>query len=345
MNTGFRLWPEQASTYAEQLDPLMIFLIAVSTVITLVVFFLVAFLAIRYRRRAPDERPAPVHEPHWFENVFAAGMFAVFMVMFFWGARVYFVAFKDAPDALDIHVVGKQWMWKVQHPDGTREINTLHVPRGQRIQVTLASQDVIHSFFIPAFRVKQDVVPGRYTKMVFEPTKVGEYHLFCAEYCGAYHSGMIGRVIVMEPEKYQEWLAGTVADEPPSESGAKLFQQYGCTTCHGVQAPSLAGLYGREQDVVLPSGQRQRVVADEHYLRESIMDSGAKVVAGYQPIMPSFRGQLSEEQLIQLIAYIKSLKGAQLGGPGAATQPAGPVIRTPDKTPQAPGPSRQTPRD
>jgi cytochrome c oxidase subunit 2 len=343
MNTGFQLWPEQASSYAQQLDPLFIFMCVISVLITLVVFCSVVYLALRYRRRAPDERPAPVHEPHWFENAFAGTMFVVFMVMFFWGARVYFYAYKDAPDALEIHVIGKQWMWKVQHPDGTREINALHVPLGQRVQLTMGSQDVIHSFYIPAFRVKQDVVPGRYSKMFFEPTKVGEYHLFCAEYCGTQHSGMIGTVTVMEPEKYQEWLAGTVPDESPSESGAKLFQQYGCITCHGVQAPSLAGVYGSEVDVVLPSGQRQRVVADEQYLRESIMDSGAKVVAGYQPIMPSFRQQLSEEQLIQLIAYIKSLRGAQSGnGPPAE---GGPVIRTPDKTPATPGPSQQTQKD
>jgi cytochrome c oxidase subunit 2 len=343
MNTGFRLWPEQASTYAHELDPLTIFLLAVSTVITLVVFVLVVYFALRYRRRAPDERPAPVHEPHWFENTFAAAMFLVFMVMFFWGARVYLAAYKEAPDALDIHVIGKQWMWKIQHPDGTREINSLHVPRGQRVQLTIASQDVIHSFFVPAFRIKQDAVPGRYTTMVFEPTKVGEYHLFCAEYCGAQHSGMIGTVYVMEPEKYQEWLAGTIPDESPSESGAKLFQQYGCNTCHGVQAPGLAGLFGTEVDVVLPSGQRQRVVADEQYLRESIVDSGAKVVTGYQPIMPSFRQQLSEEQLLQLIAYIKSLRGAQSGtGPPVE---GGPVNRVPDKTPSTPGPSQQTQKD
>jgi cytochrome c oxidase subunit 2 len=343
MNTEFQLWPEQASTYAQALDPLMIFMLVFSSVITLVVFALVVYLSLKYRRRNPDERPAPVQEPHWLENAFAAGMLVAVMVMFFWGARVYFVAFKEAPDALDIHVIGKQWMWKVQHPNGTREINALHVPRGQRIQITLASQDVIHSFFIPAFRVKQDAVPGRYTKMVFEPTKVGEYHLFCAEYCGAQHSGMIGRVYVMEPEKYQEWMAGTVSDVSPAESGARLFQQRGCITCHGVQAPSLAGIFGREQDVVLPNGRTQRVVADEAYLRESILDSGAKVVAGYQPIMPSFRGQLNEEQLIQLVTYIKSLRGAQGGGPAATQQSDG--VRVPDKSPATPGPANQTPRD
>jgi cytochrome c oxidase subunit 2 len=323
----FRLFPEQASTFAQQVDPLTIFLTVVSGLMTLMVFLLVAYFAIRYRRRRADERPQPLAEPHWFENVFAGGLFVVFMVMFFWGARVYFVAFKEAPDALDIHVIGKQWMWKVQHPDGTREIDALHVPLGQRIQLTLASQDVIHSFYIPAFRVKQDVVPGRYTRMIFEPTRTGTYHLFCAEYCGTQHSGMIGTVTVMEPEKYQEWLAGTVPDEPPAASGAKLFRQYGCITCHGVTAPTLAGLFGTDRDVLLPSGRRTRVRANESYLRESILDSGAKIVPGYQPIMPSFRGQLNEEQLIQLIAFIKSIKE-----PG-------------DKTSLTPGPAERTIND
>src|SRR5688572_10755233 len=184
MDTRFRLLPQQASTYAEAVDPLIIFLTAVSAVMTLIIFVAVVYFALKYRRRKPDERPPALIEPHWVEAGFSAFMFVVVMVMFFWGARTYFVAFKEAPDALDIHVVGKQWMWKIQHPDGTREINELHVPRGQRVQLTLASQDVIHSFYIPAFRVKQDAVPGRYTKLFFEATKVGEYRLFCAEYCG-----------------------------------------------------------------------------------------------------------------------------------------------------------------
>ena len=322
MDNRFRLLPEQASTYAQKLDPLLLFLVSVSAVITLVVFLAVVYCALKYRRRAPDERPRPTVEPKSLELTFSAFMFVIFMIFFFWGARTYFFVFKEAPDALEINVVGKQWMWKVQHPDGTREINVLHVPRGERVQLTLASQDVIHSFYMPAFRIKQDAVPGRYTKMYFEATKIGEYHLFCAEYCGAQHSGMIGRVVVMEPEDYQQWLAGTVADEPPAVSGAKLFRQYGCVTCHGVQAPSLAGLYGREEDVVLPNGQRTRVKVDEAYLRESILESGAKIVAGYQPIMPSFRAQLSEEQLLQLVSYIKSLRNARAPDTRPAAQRA-----------------------
>jgi len=198
----FRLLPEQASTFAEQVDPLITYIFVVTAVMTLLIFVLVAYFSIKYRRRLPDERPRPTIEPKWMELSFSAFMFVIVMVMFFWGARTYFMVYKDVPDALDIHVIGKQWMWKVQHPDGTREINSLHVPRGQRVGLTLASQDVIHSFYMPAFRMKQDAVPGRYTKIYFEATKVGEYHLFCAEYCGTQHSGMIGRIVVMEPEKY-----------------------------------------------------------------------------------------------------------------------------------------------
>jgi cytochrome c oxidase subunit 2 len=336
MNPRFRLIPEQASTYAEQIDPLIGFITLVTAAMTLLIFVLIVYFALKYRRRHPDERPRPVIESKALEIIWTAVPTLVVLVIFFWGARTYFMVYKDVPDALDIHVIGRQWMWKVQHPDGTREINALHVPRGQRVALTLASQDVIHSFYMPAFRMKQDAVPGRYTRIFFEATKVGEYHLFCAEYCGAQHSGMIGSIVVMEPEKYQEWLSGTVADEPPAQSGAKLFRQYGCVTCHGVTAPSLAGLYGREEEVVLPSGRRQRVKVDEGYLRESILDSGAAVVVDYKPIMPSFRNQLSEEQLLQLVAYIKSLRDARgPGGTGAA----------PDKTPATPGPSQQTPRD
>ena len=345
MNTSFRLWPEQASTFAHDLDPLTIFLLIVSTVITLVVFVAVVYLAIRYRRRRADERPAPVHEPHWFENAFAAAMFLVFMVMFFWGARVYFVAFKDAPDALDIHVIGKQWMWKIQHPDGTREINTLHVPLGQPVKLIMSSQDVIHSFYIPAFRVKQDVVPGRYTVMWFEATKVGEFHLFCAEYCGTQHSGMIGRVVVMEPQEYEAWLSGSVPDEPPAVAGQRLFNSLGCQTCHGSQAPSMAGLF--ESTVQLESGRSVR--ADEQYLRRSITDSTADIVKGYKPIMPSFRGQVSEEQLASLIAYIKSLQTAGQGGVNApATMPAGqrqlPIEVDPTQRPRVTPGASPTPR-
>jgi cytochrome c oxidase subunit 2 len=233
--------------------------------------------------------------------------FLITMVIFFWGVKVFFQVYRQpSPDAMDVHVVGKQWMWKVRHPEGLREINTLHVPVGRPVKLTMTSQDVIHSFYIPAFRVKQDVVPGRYTYEWFVPTKVGEYHLFCAEYCGAQHSGMIGSVIVMEPAEYQAFLSGTVANVPMVLSGEKLFSEKQCNTCHGQRAPTLAGVFGRK--VTLQDGST--LTADESYLRESILQPNAKMVAGYPPIMPTYQGQLTEEQITELIAYMKSLKDA-----------------------------------
>jgi cytochrome c oxidase subunit 2 len=248
--------------------------------------------------------PKPIEGSVKLELLWTIIPLIIVMVIFAWGAKLYVQIYVPPRNPLDIHVIGRQWMWKVQHPDGKREINSLHVPVGQQVQLTMASQDVIHSFFIPAFRLKQDVMPGRYTKISFTPSKVGQYHLFCAEYCGTLHSGMIGTVFVMEPEQYQAWLSGSDTDVTPVASGERLFNSLGCQTCHGVQAPTLSGVFG--STVRLADGST--VVADEQYIRESILDSTAKIVAGYQPIMPSFRGQLDEEQLIDLLAYIKSLR-------------------------------------
>jgi cytochrome c oxidase subunit 2 len=229
------------------------------------------------------------------------------MVIFAWGASLFFTISRPPAGALEIQVVGKQWMWKFQHPDGQREINELHVPVGRPVKLTMASEDVIHSFFVPAFRVKMDVVPGRTTTTWFEATKPGVYHLFCAEYCGTKHSGMIGRVVVLEPVQYQQWLSGGAIGEPPALAGEKLFRNLGCNACHrpgpGGLGPSLEGLFGTSRE--LQTGDT--VMADEDYLRESILNPNARIVAGYQPIMPPFQGRITEEGLLQLIAYIKSL--------------------------------------
>ena len=310
MNEGFRLTLEQASHSAAEVDALYYFIWAISAFFTVLIFCLIAFLSLRYRRRSEDERPRPTVESLRLELFYTVVPFGIVMVIFFWGVRTYFKVYgPTGHGAMNIHVVGKQWMWKMQHPDGKREINELHLPRGRPVELTLASQDVIHSLFVPAFRAKMDAVPGRYTKMGFTPTKVGVYHLFCTEYCGTQHSGMIGRVIVMEPEDYQDWLKGTPPDESPAAAGEKLFNSLGCQTCHGVHAPTMAGLYGRKQEVNLPGGAgTEQVTADEAYLRESIMNSTAKIVPGYAPIMPSYRGQISEEQLLDLISYIRSLR-------------------------------------
>jgi cytochrome c oxidase subunit 2 len=245
------------------------------------------------------------------------------MVLFVWGAMVFFHAQRPPRGAIEIYAVGKQWMWKFQHMDGQREINELHVPIGQPVKLTMISQDVIHSFFVPAFRVKQDVLPGRYTTVWFQATRTGRYHLFCAEYCGTQHSGMIGSVVVMEPAQYQAWLSGGGGEGSLAQSGEKLFQDLACNTCHrsdsGARGPDLAGIFGSQ--VTLQAGQK--LVADEAYIRESILNPQAKLVMGFQPIMPTFQGQVSEEGLMSLVAYIKSLQKGQSLAPAAESPSAG----------------------
>jgi cytochrome c oxidase subunit II len=327
MNDGFRLYPEQASQLAGQWDALYLYLWAVSTFFTLLIFLLVVYFAVRYRRRRDDDPTVPhqIIGSIRLEIVWSVIPLIFAMTFFFWGARLYFGQYAPPVDTLDIGVVGKQWMWKLQHPTGVKEINTLHVPVNRPVKLTISSQDVIHSFFIPAFRIKIDAVPARYTTTWFTATKIGEYHLFCAEYCGTLHSGMIGRVVVMSPEDYESWLAGRPAETNPVSSGERLFQQYGCVTCHAAQAPSMARLYQSRQRLTDGS----EVVADENYLRESILNSTAKIVAGYQPIMPSFRGQISEEQLGDVIAYIKSLQDGRRDG-GEPRMPATPSGQRPE---------------
>ncbi len=345
MDERFRLHPEQASSFAGDVDSLYFFLTAVSAFFTLLIFVAIVYFAIKYRRRPGDEEPPrPILGSLRLEILWSVIPFLFSMIFFFWGARTYFKIARPPANAMEMYVVGKQWMWKIQHPNGTREINTLHVPLGQPVKLIMSSQDVIHSFYIPAFRVKQDVLPGRYTVLWFEATKVGEFHLFCAEYCGTQHSGMIGKVVVMEPQAYEAWLSGTVPDEPPAVAGQRLFASLGCLTCHGSQAPTMAGLFG--SDVPLENGRTVR--ADEHYLRRSIMDSTADIVQGYKPIMPSFRGQISEEQLSSLIAYIKSLQNVSRNPSTMPSGPGGLPLETepgqrPRVAPEAPATARPAP--
>jgi cytochrome c oxidase subunit II len=311
MNLGFPLFPEQASTTASRVDALFFFLIAVSVFFAALIFLLIVIFAIRYRRRAEDERPKPIEGELWLEVLWSVIPFGLTMVMFVWGAVIFFDIYNPPDDALQISVVGRQWMWKAQHPTGQSEINELHVPLGQPVKLMMTSEDVIHDFYLPAFRIKQDVLPGRYTNVWFEATKAGVYQLFCAEYCGTQHSGMIGRVVVLEPAEFEKWLSGGATGVSMIDQGASLFKRFGCETCHRAggtsQGPSLAGLFGKT--VKLQGGTA--VTADENYIRESILDPRAKIVAGYQPIMPTFKGLVSEEGLLQLIAYIKSLDGAE----------------------------------
>ena len=318
------LFPEQASTFAGNVDALYLFLIAVTAFFSLLIGTLVVVFALKYRRKSPDEVATEVHESGLLEIVWTVIPFGLMLVMFFWGAKVFFQITRPPANAIEIYVTAKQWMWKLQHEDGHREMNELHVPIGQPVRLTMASEDVIHSFFVPAFRFKRDVVPGRFSTAWFEATKPGKYHLFCAEYCGTRHSGMIGWIYVMTPADYQAWLAGGTPGETLASAGAKRFVEQACNTCHGEQkgarGPSLTGVYG--STVRMQSGQT--VVVDEAYIRESIVNPQAKLLEGYPPIMPTYQGLISEEGLLQLTAYIKSLSPAPAaaGAPAAAPAPA-----------------------
>jgi cytochrome c oxidase subunit 2 len=307
MWSNLPLFPPQASTFAAQVDGLYAFLVAVSVVFGGLIVCLLMYFAVKYRRRTELEQPVLIHGDVRLELLWTFIPLALTMTMFAWGASLYVTMSSPPEAALQIHVVGKQWMWKFQHPEGPREINELHVPVGQPVQLVMTSEDVIHSVYVPAFRIKMDAVPGRYTTTWFEATKTGAFHLFCAEYCGTSHAGMIGRVVVMSPAEYAQWLSGGATEETPVQMGERLFQQLGCHTCHraeaGGQGPALVGVFG--QPVRLQSGEE--TVADEAYLRESILRPNAKIVAGYPPIMPTFQGQISEEGILHILAYIRSL--------------------------------------
>lgn len=330
MWTDIPLFPEQASSMAERVDALYLFLVGVTIFFSLLISIAIVYFAIRYRRsRSP--RPKQIESSLLLEVLWSAIPLAIAMVMFVWGAILFFGLQRSPRGAEEIYVVAKQWMWKFQHKGGQREINTLHVPVGRDIKMIMTSQDVIHSFFVPAFRVKQDVLPGRYTSVWFRATKPGSYHLFCTEYCGTQHSGMIGQVVVLEPAVYQAWLSGGAAEGSLASSGERLFQDLACNTCHRpdteARGPDLTGIFGAT--VRLQDGST--TAADESYIRESIVNPQAKIVAGFQPIMPTFQGQVSEEGLLQLVAYIKSLQA----------KPESELPATGPPTPQAIEPRQQ----
>lgn len=291
-----------------KVDTLYFVLIGMSLFFATLIFVLVAYFAVKYRRSAVVDRTHPESENLKLELAWTLIPLVLSLGIFVWGASLYIQAARAPEGALEIYVVGKQWMWKLQHSDGRREINELHIPTGRPVKLTLASEDVIHSFYVPAFRMKMDALPGRYTTAWFQATRPGTYHMFCAEYCGTEHSGMTGRVIVMKPADYQRWLTGAAPGQTMASAGQKLFEKSGCISCHRSdalsRAPILDGVLGKR--VQLEGGQT--VTADDQYLRESIVNPTAKVVAGYQPIMPTFQGQLTEEQIAQIVAYVKSLK-------------------------------------
>jgi cytochrome c oxidase subunit 2 len=318
------LYPEQASNFAPNVDALFIYITAVCLFFAVAITLAVVFFFFKYRRKAAGEIGVPIHGDMRLEVIWLVVPLLLALTMFAGGAVVY-VDFRRPPmDTLDIYVVGKQWMWKLQQPTGLREINELHVPVGRDVKLIMASEDVIHDFAVPDFRVKMDVVPGHYTTLWFRPTKPGKYHFFCSQYCGTNHALMGGWVTVLEPSDYEAWLSGSSnADANPLVAGEKLFTEKACNTCHFPdgkgRAPSLNGVY--EGKVQLGDGST--VTADDAYIRESILQPAAKIVAGYQPVMPSFQGQLTEEQILALTAYIKSLQSQPVPATGAGVAPTG----------------------
>ena len=307
------LFPERASALAWQVDGLYFLLIAVSAFFTLLIFTLIFVFAVKYRRSA-HPHAVQIEGSLPLELAWTLIPLGICMIFFAWGSLIYFQEARPPKGAMEVYAVAKQWMWKFEYENGQRDINQLHVPVGRDVKLIMSSQDAIHSFFVPAFRIKMDVLPGRFTTTWFRPTKVGTYHLFCSQYCGTDHSGMIGQVIVMEPAAYQAWMSGGASSGTLASNGQQLFQQLGCATCHRFdtqgRGPNLTGVFGKP--VLLEDGRT--VIADENYIRESILIPGAKIVSGFKPIMPTFQGQVSEENLMALVAYVKSLVQTQQKG-------------------------------
>lgn len=335
MESGIMLAASAATSLGREIDVYFWFLVVFSVAVTLAISAVLLYFGIRFRRRSRLARGVSQHPSAVLEVAWSVIPFFIAMLMFFWSAHLGFKAFKTPPNAMEILVTGKQWMWKLQHPNGRREINALHIPVGQTIKLTITSEDVIHDFFVPAFRVKADAVPGRYTSLWFQPDRIGTYHFFCAQYCGTEHSKMVGWVHVLSPADYTRWLTGEEAGVTPVEAGQKLFTTLGCAACHngapGAQGPNMANVFGNP--VVLSTGET--LIADENYVRESILNSKAKIVKGFQPVMPIFQGVVNETQLSQLLAYIKSLSTVQATG-SQTNAPAGAQATTP------PAPGGQT---
>jgi cytochrome c oxidase subunit 2 len=301
------LFPAEASTIAPYMDALYFFLVAISIVGLVFVAFLIFYFSIRYRR---DKNPVAtqIEGSTILEATWTIIPLALFLVVFVWGGLLYFRIYNPPSNSMNIYVVGKQWMWKAEHPGGQHEINALHIPIGQPIQLTMISQDVFHSFSIPDFRVKREVIPGRYSTVWFNATTPGTYHIFCTQYCGTNHSVMIGEVTALSPDDYEKWTQQSTSGMSLSQNGERLFASMGCNSCHSGNAaargPSLAGVYGSK--LQLTNGSQ--VLVNDAYLRDSILNPSQHITAGYAPIMPTYQGQISEDGLIDLVEYIKSIQ-------------------------------------
>jgi cytochrome c oxidase subunit II len=301
------LHPPTASNIAGQVDRVYYVLTAITVFFSALIFGCIFYFMVRYRRRTADEHAEQIHGSIPLEVFWTIVPSVICLGIFLWSSYLYVRNARPPANSMEIFVVGKQWMWHIQHPEGPREIDALHIPLGQAVKLTVTSQDVIHGFFVPAFRVKKAVLPGSYNFLWFKPDKIGKFHLFCTEYCGAGHSKMIGWVYVMSPQDYATWVAGQMKNQSMAQEGARLFNQLGCNACHAAddtgRGPSLVGEYGKQE--TLKDGSIR--VVDETLIRQAIVNPNSIQLPKYAPIMPTFKGQVDESQVLQLIAYIKSL--------------------------------------
>jgi len=330
------LFPAEASGIAPYVDALYFFLVAMTIFGTTFVAILLLVFSVRYRR---EKNPVAtqIEGSTLLEATWTIIPLAIFLVTFVWGALLYFRIYDPPANSMNIYIVGKQWMWKAEHPGGQHEINALHVPTGKPIQLTMISQDVFHSFSIPDFRIKREVIPGRYSTVWFEATQVGTYHLFCTQYCGTQHSGMVGEVTVMTPGDYKKWLEQSNSGQSLAQNGERLFASTGCNSCHNgtaaARGPSLAGVYGSK--LTLADGRQ--ILVDDAYLRNAILNPSEHVTAGFAPIMPTYQGQISEDGLIDLVEFIKNMQSnyrvqqtlvTATSGEAAPTTPSGGTTET-----------------
>jgi cytochrome c oxidase subunit 2 len=310
-----QLQPPEASSISGNIDQLYYLLTAITLFFTVLIFSIIFYFMVKYRRRSKDEKPPEIHGSLMLELVWTIIPSLICVVIFVWSSSLYIRAYHPPANATEIFVIGKQWMWHLQHPEGPREINALHVPVNVPVKLTMTSQDVIHGFYVPSFRLKKDVLPGRYTSFWFQATETGTYHLFCTEFCGTNHSEMIGWVYVMSPHDYEAWLASNENSEPMWQQGEAIFNHYTCNYCHvpdGTgRGPSLVGIFGKPEK--LASGEMR--VVDENLIRQALVEPNSVPLAGFAPIMPTFKGQFTEDQILQLIAYVKSLGSQERANP------------------------------
>lgn len=327
MTEPLHFLPESASQSAIDVDRLGLALLAITTLFSIgIALAILLFISRYWHTREVNRDFQPSATMHWLvESVWSLGPLTILLSVFFWGAAIYVRHHRPPANPLQINVVAKQWMWKVAHPAGRREINSLHVPTGRPVRLTMISEDVIHSFFVPAFRLKQDVLPARYTTLWFQANRPGTYHLFCAEYCGTDHSKMIGKIVAMQPENYSDWSASGDAQTPP-QRGRELIETLGCLQCHSVVngtqlGPSLTGLWGSS----IPLRQGERVIADETYLRRSILQPASQIHEGFEARMPSYEGKIDPAQMLDILAYLRSIADttSPIAGPGRSDRPLG----------------------